>query len=111
RGAPQVWVARDDTTRAAGPFPTRWFELKSYEQTRDTSPRSPLTGFYGAQVEFPVAGNWMGGAPPPPGTWVLPAALGLPGARAVGRAAVPGPAKLPGAVGSKAKPVATPVAT
>ena len=58
-GAPQVWVARDDTARAAGPFPTRWFELKAYEQTRDTSPRSPLTGFYGAQVEFPEAGDWM----------------------------------------------------
>src|SRR5204863_9678307 len=43
-GAPQVWVARDATTRAAGPFPTRWFELKAYEQTGDSSPRSPLTG-------------------------------------------------------------------
>ena len=58
-GAPQVWVARDDSSRAAGPFPTRWFELKAYTQTRDTGPRSPLTGFYGAEVEFPEAGNWM----------------------------------------------------
>jgi hypothetical protein len=99
-GAPQVWVARDDTTRAAGPFPTRWFELKAYEQTRDTSPRSPLTGFYGAQVEFPEAGNWM-----------VAAALDLDGGRAVGQGAVPVAAKVPAAVGSKAKPVATPVAT
>jgi hypothetical protein len=99
-GAPQVWVARDDTARAAGPFPTRWFELKAYEQTRDTSPRSPLTGFYGAQVEFPEAGNWM-----------VAAALDLDGGRAVGQGAVPVAAKVPAAVGSKAMPVGTPVAT
>jgi hypothetical protein len=99
-GAPQIWVARNDTTRAAGPFPTRWFELKAYEQTRDTSPRSPLTGFYGAQVEFPEAGDWM-----------VAAALDLDGGRAVGQGAVPVAAKVPAAVGSKAKPVATPVAT
>ncbi|MFL6295210.1 MAG: TlpA family protein disulfide reductase [Actinomycetes bacterium] len=98
-GAPQVWVARDDTARAAGPFPTRWFELKAYEQTRDTSPRSPLTGFYGAQVEFPEAGNWM-----------VAAALDLDG-RAVGQGAVPVAAKVTAAVGSKAMPVGTPVAT
>ncbi|MFL5793164.1 MAG: TlpA family protein disulfide reductase [Actinomycetes bacterium] len=99
-GAPQVWVARDDTARAAGPFPTRWFELKAYEQTRDTSPRSPLTGFYGAQVEFPEAGNWM-----------VAAALDLDGGRAVGQGAVPVAAKVTAAVGSKAMPVGTPVAT
>jgi hypothetical protein len=99
-GAPQVWVARDDSTRAAGPFPTRWFELKAYEQTRDGSPRSPLTGFYGAQVEFPEAGNWM-----------VAAALDVNGGRAVGQGAVPVSAEVPAAVGSKAKPVVTPVAT
>ena len=30
-GAPEVWVAKNDTGRAAGPFPARWFELKAYE--------------------------------------------------------------------------------
>jgi hypothetical protein len=99
-GAPRVWVARDDTTRAAGPFPTRWFELTAYGQTKDGSPRSPLTGFYGAQVEFPEAGNWM-----------VAAALDVDGRRAVGQGAVPVAAKVPAAVGSKAKPLATPVAT
>jgi hypothetical protein len=99
-GAPQVWVARDDTTRAAGPFPTRWFELTAYQHTRDRSPRSPLTGFYGAQVEFPEAGNWM-----------VAAAIDLDGRRAVGQGAVPVTTKVPAAVGSKAKPLATPVAT
>jgi hypothetical protein len=99
-GAPQIWVARDDTTRAAGPFPSRWFELTAYRQTRDTSPRSPLTGFYGAQVEFPEAGNWL-----------VAAAIDLDGGRAVGQGAVPVAAKVPAAVGTRARPLATPVAT
>jgi hypothetical protein len=99
-GAPQVWVARNDTGRAAGPFPTRWFELEAYETTKDTSPRSPLTGFYGAEVEFPEAGDWM-----------VAAALEVDGGRAVGQGAVPVAARVPAAVGSKAKALATPVAT
>jgi hypothetical protein len=99
-GSPQVWVARNDTAQAAGPFPTRWFELTAYEKTRDTSPRSPLTGFYGAEVEFPEAGDWM-----------VAAALEVDGGRSVGRGAVPVSAEVPAAVGSKAKPLATPVAT
>jgi hypothetical protein len=99
-GAPQVWVAKNDTGRAAGPFPSRWFELKAYETTRDSSPRSPLTGFYGADVEFPEAGNWM-----------VAAELAVEGGRAVGQGAVPVTAQVPAAVGSKAKALATPVAT
>jgi hypothetical protein len=99
-GSPQIWVARNDTGRAAGPFPTRWFELGAYEKTGDKSPRSPLTGFYGAQVEFPEAGNWM-----------VAAAIDLDGGRAVGQGAVAVAAEVPAAVGSKAKPLATPVAT
>ena len=99
-GSPQVWVARDDTSRAAGPFPTRWFELKAYQQTRDTGPRSPLTGFYGAEVELPEAGNWM-----------VAAALDVDGGRRVGQGAVPVTAKVPSAVGTRAKPLKTPVAT
>ena len=99
-GAPQVWVARDATTRAAGPFPTHWLELKAYEQTKDSSPRSPLTGFYGAQVEFPEAGDW-----------IVAATLDVDGGRAVGQGAASVAAKVPAAVGSKAKRLATPVAT
>jgi hypothetical protein len=98
-GSPQVWVARDDTSRAAGPFHSRWYELKAYEQTRDTGPRSPLTGFYGAEVELPEAGNWM-----------VAAALDA-GGRMVGQGAVPVSAEVPAAVGTKAKPLKTPVAT
>ncbi len=99
-GSPQIWVAKNDTGRAAGPFPTRWFELTAYEETKDGSPRSPLTGFYGAEVEFPEAGDWM-----------VAATLEVDGGRSVGRGAVPVSAEVPAAVGSKAKPLATPVAT
>ena len=99
-GSPQIWVAKNDTGRAAGPFPTRWFELTAYEETKDGSPRSPLTGFYGAEVEFPEAGDWM-----------VAATLEVDSGRSVGRGAVPVSAEVPAAVGSKAKPLATPVAT
>ena len=99
-GAPEVWVALNDTGRAAGPFPTRWFELEAYEETKDTSPRSPLRGFYGAEVEFPEAGNWM-----------VAATTEVDGGRAVGSGGVPVAAEVPAAVGSKAKALSTPVAT
>jgi hypothetical protein len=99
-GAPEVWVALNDTGRAAGPFPTRWFELEAYEETKDSSPRSPLRGFYGAEVEFPEAGNWM-----------VAATTQVGGGRAVGSGGVPVAAEVPAAVGSKAKALSTPVAT
>ena len=99
-GAPEVWVALNDTGRAAGPFPTRWFELEAYEETKDTSPRSPLRGFYGAEVEFPEAGNWM-----------VAATTEVDGGRAVGSGGVPVAAEVPAAVASKAKVLSTPVAT
>jgi hypothetical protein len=101
-GNPEVWVARDDTSKAEGPFPTRWYELTAYKRTKDQSPHSELTGFYAASLELTQAGNWM-----------VAATLNLDGARAVGRGAVPvvAAANAPAAVGSKAKLVRTPVAT
>jgi hypothetical protein len=99
-GTPEVWAATDDSSKALGPFPTRWFELTAYDKTKDKSPRSELTGFYGAQVELPQAGNWM-----------VAASLELDGSRAVGRGAVPVVDDAPAAVGSKARSVPTPVAT
>jgi hypothetical protein len=98
-GTPEIWVAKNDTGRAAGPFPTRWFELEAYETTEDTGPRSPLTGFYGAEVEFPETGNWL-----------VAATIEVDGGRAVGQGAVPVAAEVPAAVGAKAKPLKTPVA-
>src|SRR6266511_1168038 len=99
-GTPAVWAATDDSSKALGPFPTRWFELTAYDKTKDGSPRSELTGFYGAQVELPKAANWM-----------LAASLELDGRRAVGRGAVPVVDDAPAEVGGKARPVRTPVAT
>jgi hypothetical protein len=99
-GTPAVWAATDDTSKALGPFPTRWFELTAYEKTKDGSPRSELTGFYGALVELPRADDWM-----------VAASLELDGRRAVGRGAVPVAEDVPAAVGSRARPVRTPVAT
>jgi hypothetical protein len=99
-GNPQVWVARNDTDQAAGPFPTRWFQLEAYAKTRDTGPHSPLTGFYGAEIELPEAGNWT-----------VAATVEVGGGRAVGQGALPVAIKVPAAVGSKAKALATPVAT
>jgi hypothetical protein len=99
-GSPQVWLARDDTSRAAGPFPARFFQLEAYARTGDTSPRSPLTGFYGAEVELPAAGNWM-----------VAATVDAGAGRSVGQGAVPAAAKVPAAVGTRAKALATPVAT
>jgi hypothetical protein len=99
-GSPQVWVARDDTTKAAGPFPSRWFQLEAYQKTRDASPHSPLTGFYGAEIELPAAGNWM-----------VAAAVDAGGGRSVGEGAIPAAATVPAAVGTRAKALATPVAT
>jgi hypothetical protein len=99
-GTPEVWVAKNETGRAAGPFPSRWFELQAYETTKDRSPRSPLRGFYGAEVEFPEPGNWM-----------VAATIQADGGRAVGQGGVPVAAEVPAAVGSKAKPLATAVAT
>jgi hypothetical protein len=97
-----VWVARDDTSKALGPFPTRWYELHAYKQTKDQSPHSELTGFYAAPLELTQAGNWM-----------VAATLELDGGRAAARGAVPvvAAADAPAAVGSKARAVRTPVAT
>jgi hypothetical protein len=100
RGAPRVYLARDDSTTALGPFPTRWYQLDAYRATGDRSPRSPLTGFYGAEVEVPAAGNWL-----------VAATLDLGGTRAAGQGAIRVVDGGHAAVGSRAKPTRTPVAT
>jgi hypothetical protein len=99
-GSPQVYMARDQTSAALGPFPTRWYQLDAYRTTRDRSPRSPLTGFYGAEVKVPSAGNWL-----------VAAVIDLGGQRAAGQGAVPVVEGGVAAVGSRAKAVRTPVAT
>jgi hypothetical protein len=99
-GSPQVWVAKDDTSKALGPFPAESFHLNSYGQTGDTSPHTELTSFYGAEVDVPRAGNWF-----------LLAAIDLNGKRSVGQGGVPVSEKVIGPIGSKALSEPTPVAT
>jgi hypothetical protein len=45
--APQIWIAKDQTSKALGPYPARWLQMTGYDKTRDRSPRSDLTGSYG----------------------------------------------------------------
>ena len=72
---------------------------RAYDKTGDKSPRSPLVGFYAAEVELPTAGNWL-----------LAAAVDTGGRRGVGRGAVPVADKVVAQVGSKALAVPTVVA-
>jgi hypothetical protein len=97
-GKPQVWAAKDETGKALGPFPAEWRLMDAYDKTGDKSPRSPLVGFYAAEVELPSAGNW------------LLAAVVDDGGRGVGRGAVPVADKVVAEVGSKALAVPTVVA-
>jgi hypothetical protein len=94
-GRPQVWTAKDETSKALGPFPAEWLEMDAYTQTGDHSPRSELVGFYAAEVEFPSAGNWL-----------IAAVVDEGGSRGVGRGALPVADKVVAQVGSKA--LATP---
>jgi hypothetical protein len=94
-GKPQVWTAKDETSKALGPFPAEWRVMDAYDKTGDKSPRSPLVGFYAAEVEFPSPGNWL-----------VAAVVDDGGRRSAGRAAVPVANKVVAQVGSKA--LATP---
>jgi hypothetical protein len=100
-GRPEVWTARDETSKAAGPFAAEWLTMDGYEKKGDKSPRSELKGFYAAEIDFPTEGNWLLAATIDAGD----------GQRGVGRGAVAVAAKVPGAVGSKAVATPTPVAT
>jgi hypothetical protein len=101
-GSPQVWIAKDQTSAATGPFVSRWYPFTAYGPTHDTSPESPLPGTYVVELDFPSAGNWL----------IAAVAQGSSGGRAVGVGALPvtdGAVQVP--LGSKAISVKTPVAT
>lgn len=57
--APRVWLARDQASRAQGPFPGRWLKMTGYDKTGDRSPRSDVTGYYLAEVDVPEPGRWL----------------------------------------------------
>jgi hypothetical protein len=98
-GSPEVWLAPDATSPAAGPFTATAYQFSP--QFDDKAPRTPITGFYSVPVDIPTAGTWSVAAVATPN-----------GTRAVGIASLPvtdGP--VVGAVGSKAISVKTPVGT
>ena len=99
-GTPQVWVGTDDTAKAQGPYPASWSELSAYERTKDNAPRSALTGFYTAAVDFPAPGNW-----------IVVATTDTPSGRGAGEGAIPVARHVPAQVGTKARSVATPTAS
>lgn len=97
---PQVWLARDQTSRALGPFPARWLKLTGYQQTHDRSPRSQLGGFYLAEIDLPQ-----------PGTWQVATIVEVASQRAAAQGAIKTSRQVPAPVGSKALAGPTPVAT
>jgi len=100
-GSPQVYLASDQTSRAAGPFPAAWYPFNGYDATHDTSPRSPIAqGLYSVSLDFAGPGNW----------YVAAVAQGNSG-KAVGVGAVPVAVTTDNAPGTKAVSVRTPVAT
>ena len=100
-GSPQVYLAPDQTSRAAGPFPATWYPFNGYDATHDTSPRSPIAqGLYSVSLDFAVPGNW----------YIAAVAQGSSGS-AVGVGAVPVAKTSDNAPGTKAVSVRTPVAT
>jgi hypothetical protein len=99
-GTPKVWFAKDQTSKALGPFDARFQRMDAYDKLKDKSPRSELIGFYVAEVDLPTAGNWLAIA-------VIEAGA----AKAAGQGAIPVKDKVVAAVGSKAISGKTPVAT
>ena len=98
-GSPEVWIARDRTSRPLGPFRGAFYQFTPNPE--DKSPRSPLTGFYAAQVKVPAAGSWLLSA-------VAKTSQGrLVATHSVDVSSGGGPAD----IGSKAVSVRTPVAT
>jgi hypothetical protein len=100
-GSPEVWVARDEKSRALGPFPATWFAFTAYEKTHDTSPRSALAGTYATTIDIPSSGNWMVAVTISEGSKRLAAVGAVPVTED----------KLVAQVGTRATTVRTPVAT
>ena len=99
-GSPQVWVARDRTSEALGPFRATPFQFNAYEKLGDQSPQSPLTSFYVAAVSIPQ-----------PGKWIMAASItGDPGGFGTAIMTVVSPNQAVFPLGSKAKSTPTPVA-
>ncbi|MBA3728562.1 MAG: hypothetical protein H0W94_05095 [Actinobacteria bacterium] len=58
-GAPQVFLATDETSRVIGPFTASFHRFTAFERFPNSAPRTPLTGFYSVDVDVPRPGNWL----------------------------------------------------
>lgn len=97
-GSPQVWVAKDDSSSANGPFTARWV---GWSRPRtDAYGAPPVPGYF--VVELDLAG---------PGIWTVLATMRDGGRLVAGTAAMEVTAHPVAAVGSKALSETTPVAT
>jgi hypothetical protein len=81
-GAPRVWVAPDNRSRAIGPVAATWHPFTAYEKTGDRSPASPLPGVFAADIDLSTTGNWIvavtveQGSTRSAGTGILPISSG-----------------------------------
>jgi len=100
-GTARVWVAKDTTSGAMGPYEAPWYELTAYEKTHDRSPRTPLPGLFATEIDLPAAGIWN------VGVTVTAGSRRFAGTGALQVISGPTPAQL----GSRAIRVPTPVAT
>jgi hypothetical protein len=97
---PEVWLGKDQTSRALGPFQARWLAMTGYDKTGDRSPRSELKGFYVADVELPE-----------PGTWLGVAMVEVASQRAAGQGEIKVSPQVLAQVGTRARAGASPVAS
>jgi hypothetical protein len=95
-----VFLAKDETSKAIGPFPATWSLFTGYDKTGDQSPESPIPGIYWGEIDVPS-----------PGTWVVAVVAVDNGEQAVGIGHAIVQDDVVAAVGSKAISAKTPVAT
>ena len=99
-GSPQVWVAKDERSKALGPFTATWYPFTPASEFNDSSPRSALPGTYATEIEVPSAGNW-----------VVAVTAKADGKAAAGVASLQASDQgVPAVVGTKALSIKTPVA-
>ena len=101
-GTPQLYVAKNANDKALGPFPMQWSLFTGYDKTGDTSPKSLIPGIYWGEIDIPSPGTW---------TFAAQATDGAKTGVGIGGGVVLGQDTVLAAVGTKAKPTPTPVAT
>jgi len=58
-GSPKVYASQNSAASGAlGPWDATAYKFAADDVFKDNAPRSPLTGFYVAEVDMPKAGNW-----------------------------------------------------